>query len=82
LPFAVSWKDPDNEKKKVEQLFTAFRDAKARAGEDTESLTVEAFQKFVRQKTDELKKQKDAHEVEYIVTVEDNHARLKARVKS
>src|SRR5271169_2298116 len=52
LPFAVSWKDPDNEKKKVEQLFTAFRDAKARAGEDTESLTVEAFQKFVRQKTD------------------------------
>jgi hypothetical protein len=82
LPFAVSWKDPDNEKKKVEQLFAAFRDAKARAGEDTESLTVEAFQKFVRQKTDELKKQKDAHEVEYIVTVEDNHARLKARVKS
>jgi len=82
FPFAVSWKDPDNEKKKVEQLFTAFRDAKARAGEDTESLTVEAFQKFVRQKTDELKKQKDAHEVEYIVTVEDNHARLKARVKS
>jgi hypothetical protein len=82
VPFAVSWKDPDNEKKKVEQLFTAFRDAKARAGEDTESLTVEAFQKFVRQKTDELKKQKDAHEVEYVVTVEDNHARLKARVKS
>jgi hypothetical protein len=82
LPFAVSWKDPDNEKKKVEQLFAAFRDAKARAGEDTESLTVEAFQKFVRQKTDELKKQKDAHEVEYVVTVEDNHARLKARVKS
>jgi hypothetical protein len=82
LPFAVSWKDPDNEKKKVEQLFTAFRAAKARAGEDTESLTVEAFQKFVRQKTDELKKQQDAHEVEYVVTLEDNHARLKARVKS
>ncbi len=82
LPFTVSWEDPDHEKKKVEQLFAAFRDAKKQAGEDTESLTVEAFQKFVRQKTDELKKQKDAHEVEYIVTVEGNHARLKARVKS
>src|ERR1700680_695924 len=82
FPFAVSWKDPDNEKKKVEQLFAAFRDAKAQAGEDAESLTVQAFQKFVRQKTEKLKKQKDGHEVEYVVTVEGKHARLKARVKS
>jgi hypothetical protein len=82
LPFAVSWQDPDHEKKKVEQLFAAFRDAKKQAGEDTEPLTMDAFQKFVRQKTDQLKKQKDAHEVEYIVTIEGNHARLKARVKS
>jgi hypothetical protein len=82
LPFAVSWDDPDREKKKVEQLFAAFREAKAQAGEDTEPLTMEAFQKFVRQKTLELKKQKDAHEVEYVVSLEDNHARLKARVKS
>jgi len=82
FPFAVSWKDPDHEKKKVEQLFAAFRDAKTQAGEDTEPLTMDAFQIFVRQKTDQLKKQKDAHEVEYVVTVEGNHARLKARVKS
>jgi hypothetical protein len=82
FPFAVSWKDPDNEKKKVEQLFAAFRDAKTQAGEDTEPLTMDAFQKFVRQKTDQLKKQQDAHEVEYIVSVEGKHARLKARVKS
>jgi hypothetical protein len=82
LPFAVSWGDPDHEKKKVEQLFAAFREAKSRAGEDTEPLTMEAFQKFVRQKTLELKKQKDVHEVEYVVSLEDNHARLKARVKS
>jgi len=43
---------------------------------------VDAFQKFVRQKTAQLKKQQDAHEVEYVVTVEGKHARLKARVKS
>jgi membrane-associated HD superfamily phosphohydrolase len=82
FPFSVSWKDPDQEKKKVEQLFAAFRNAKEQAGEDTEPLTMEAFQKFVRQKTSELQKQKNAHEVEYVVSVEDNHARLKARVKS
>jgi hypothetical protein len=82
FPFAVSWKDPDQEMKKVEQLFAAFRDAKTQAGEETESLTMDAFQRFVRQKTDQLKKQQDAHEVEYIVTVEGNQARLKARVKS
>ena len=82
FPFAVSWKDPDHEKKKVEELFAAFRDAKAEAGEDTEPLTMDAFQNFVRQKTDQLKKQQDAHEVEYVVSVEGKHARLKARVKS
>ena len=82
LPFAVSWEDPDHEKKKVEQLFAAFREAKTKAGEDTEPLTMDAFQKFVRQKTDQLKKLQGAHEVEYVVTVESNHARLKARVKS
>jgi hypothetical protein len=82
FPFAVSWRDPDHEKKKVEQLFAAFRDAKAQVGEDTEPLTMDAFQKFVRQKTDQLKKLQGAHEVEYVVTVESNHARLKARVKS
>lgn len=82
FPFAVSWKDPDHEKKKVEQLFEAFRKAKLEAGEDTEPLTMEAFQKFVRQKTDQLKKQQGAHEVEYVVSVEGKHARLKARLKS
>ena len=81
-PFAVSWNDPDNEKKKVEQLFAAFREAKAQAGEDTNPLTIDAFQEFVRQKTKQLKSQKDVQEVEYVVTVEGNHARLKARVKS
>jgi hypothetical protein len=82
FPFAISCKDPDHEKKKVEQLFTAFRSAKELASESTEKLTLETFQTFVRQKTDQLMKQKDACEVEYIVALEGKHARLKARVKS
>ena len=82
FPFAISWEDPAHEKNKVEELYEAFRDAKEQAGEDTERLTLDSFQLFVRKKTDELKKQKGAHEVEYIVSLESRHARLKARVKS
>jgi len=80
FPFAISWKDPDQ--KKVEELYIAFRSAKEKASESTEKLTLETFQQFVRDKTDELKKQNNAHEVEYVVTLEGKHAGLKARVKS
>ena len=82
FPFTVSCKDPDREKKKVEQLYSAFRDAKEQAGESIDNLTIEAFQQFVRQKTHQLKKQQAANEVVYIVNLEGKHARLKARVKS
>jgi hypothetical protein len=81
-PFAISCEDPDRESKKVEDLYAAFRQAKEKAGEDTDKLTLETFQQFVRQKTGDLKKQKNAHEVEFVVSVEGKHARLKARVKS
>jgi hypothetical protein len=81
-PFAISCKDPDHEKKKVEQLYNAFHIAKEQVGEDAEKLTLDASQKFVHEKTEQLKKQENAHEVEYIVTLEGKHARLKARVKS
>jgi hypothetical protein len=82
MPFTISCEDPDHEKKKVEDLYAAFRRAKEQTGEDTGRLTLEAFQQFVRQKTGDLKKQQSAHEVEFVVTVEGKHARLKARVKS
>lgn len=82
FPFAVSCKDPDHEKKKVEQLFAAFRNAKEQARESTAKLTLETFQQFVRQKTDQLKKQKNVREVEYVVALEGKRALLKARVKS
>jgi hypothetical protein len=82
FPFAISCKDPDHEKKKVEQLYAAFCHAREQTGEGKDRLALETFQQFVRQKTDQLKKEKSAHEVEYVVTIEGKHARLKARVKS
>ncbi len=78
----ISCNDADQETKKVEDLYAAFRRSKEQAGEDTGRFTLEAFQQFVRQKTGDLKKQQSAHEVEFVVTVEAKHARLKARVKS
>jgi hypothetical protein len=82
LSVAISCENIDREKKKVEDLYAAFRHAKEQAGEETNRFTLEAFQQFVRQKTGDLKKQQNAHEVEFVVTVEGKHARLKARVKS
>lgn len=82
FPFTISCKDPDHDQKKVEELFTVFRTAKEQAGEEVESLTKEAFLRFVRQKTDQIKKQTNAGEVEYIVTLEDKQVRLKARAKT
>ncbi len=77
-----SCKDPDHELKKVEELFAAFRAAKEQAGEKANGLSMKAFQEFVRKKTDQIKKQTSAGEVEYVVTLEGKHVRLKARVKS
>jgi hypothetical protein len=82
VPFTVSCKDPERETKKVEELYSAFMRAKAEAGDSTNGLTIESFQQFVHQKTDQLKNQKNASEVEYVVSLEGKHAKLIARVKS
>jgi hypothetical protein len=82
FPFAISCTDPDHEMKKVEELFTAFREAKEQAGEKADSLSKEAFQEFVRKKSDEIRAQTSAREIEYVVSLEGNHVRLKARAKT
>jgi hypothetical protein len=80
-PFAVGCSDPDSEAEKVEQLYQAFLSAKQSVGENTDQLTLDNFQKFLRQKTQQLKKQKGCQQVEYVVEVEGGQVRLKARVK-
>lgn len=82
LLFAVNCSDPDHETKKVEQLYQALRDAKQSAGEKTDRLTLDTFQEFLRQKSQQFKKRKGAEDVEYAVVVEDGQVRLKARMKA
>lgn len=80
--FAVACSDPDHETEKVEQLYQAFLGAKQSAGESTERLTLDNFQQFLRQKTQQFKEQKGAQTVEYEVALEGGQVRLKARMKN
>lgn len=77
--FRVQWHDPEQEQDKVEKLFQALVKAKKQVGEATESLPLESFKRFVKQKTDQLKKDLGCRAVEYVVEVENGQVRLKAK---
>ena len=78
----MAFAEPEREADKVQELYRVLVDAKQKAGEKTDTLTLESFQKFVNQKTAQLKKQQGAGQVEYAVSLEGGQVKLKARVKS
>jgi hypothetical protein len=51
------------------------------SGESVERLSREKFQKFLLQKSDQIRKQR-GEQIEFLVSIENGKARLKARVKS
>jgi len=77
--FRVQWNDPDRETEKVDQLFQALVKARERAGEQGNAVPLESFRRFVKQKTDQLKKDFGCQSVEYVVEVENGQVRLKAK---
>jgi hypothetical protein len=79
---SVTFGDPTHEIREVEKLYSAFREARERTGDNSNSMDREQFLQFVRRKTAELRKGKTGGKVEYSVVMEDGKARLKARVKS
>ena len=80
--FRVVCTAPEKEPDKVEQLYEAFVRAKKEAGEEMHKMTRAGFNEFVRKKTHDLQKQKNCHEVEYVVETVDGQVKLKALVKS
>jgi hypothetical protein len=80
--FRMTCSEPEKETDKVEQLYNAFVQAKVQTGEQMGKLTQSSFNEFVRKKTKELQKQKNCHDVEYIVEVIKGQVKLKAVVKS
>jgi hypothetical protein len=80
-PVAVTCSDLERESGKVDELYRAFREALNSSGESVERLSREKFQKFLLQKSDQIRKQR-GEQIEFLVSIENGKARLKARVKS
>jgi hypothetical protein len=78
---AITCSDLERETGKVDELYRAFREALNSSGESIERLSREKFQKFLLQKSDQIRKQQ-GQQIEFLVSVENGKARLKARVKS
>lgn len=77
--FALSLSDPEQEKSKIVQLYQKVVQAHGESGDNAAAPNLQAFERFVRKKTQELK-DKGGKEVEYSVTVQDGRVRLKARI--
>jgi hypothetical protein len=80
--FRVVCSEPEREPEKVDQLYQAFLQAKQQAGEQTGKLSRSSFNEFVLKKTNDLKKQKNCKDVEYVVELVDGQVKLKALVKA
>ncbi len=78
---AVTCSDLERESGKVDELYRAFREALQTSGESVDRLSREKFEKFLLQKSDQIRKQR-GQQIEFVVSVENGKARLKARVKS
>jgi hypothetical protein len=79
--FKVSCSDADSEPTKVEALFRALSDARQFTGEKN-SASLDSFKKFVRQKTEQLKKEYGCRTVEYAVELQGGQVKLKAKPKT
>jgi hypothetical protein len=77
--FTASFSDPEREIEKVQQLYQKLIDARTETGEKAGAPNLKDFERFVRQKTKELRR-KGTEEVEYTVSVEGGRVKLKARV--
>lgn len=77
--FALSFSDPEQEKTKIVKLYQRVVQAHQESGEAAGAPNLQAFERFVRKKTQELK-DKGGKEVEYSVTIQDGKVKLKARI--
>ncbi|HTZ74293.1 MAG TPA: MXAN_5187 C-terminal domain-containing protein [Candidatus Aquilonibacter sp.] len=77
--FAMSFSQPEKEREKIETLYQKLIEARNETGERSGAPSLQDFEKFVRNKTKDLKS-KGGNEVEYTVSVEDGKVRLKARI--
>jgi hypothetical protein len=77
--FAMSFSNPEHEREKVYTLYEKLIEARTETGERSSTPSLKDFEKFVQQKTKDLK-DKGGREIEYTVSVENGRVKLKARV--
>ena len=70
--------DPDAEADKVDGLLRAMREARRQVGESAESLDAVAFQRFIREKTKQIKDTLGCDKVQFSVFVEGGKVKFKA----
>jgi hypothetical protein len=70
-----------SERSKVEELYRTMVEARKERGERTRTPSLADFEQFVEKKTQELRK-KGAQQVEYTLSIESGHVKLKARISN
>jgi hypothetical protein len=80
--FRIACSDIDKESNKVRALYDAMVQAGKLSKAKGPAGTFESFQKFVKKKTEQLRKDFGASAVEYAVEIEKGQVRLKAKAKS
>jgi len=74
----IALRDPKKDTEQVQALYKTMVEAKKAAGESAD-VNFEQFTEFVRRKTDQLRKQMHCESVQYEVSVEGGHVKLKAK---
>ena len=80
-PFRISWSDAEAEPHNVKALYEAMVQAGKQSKAKAPAGSFESFQKFVKKKTDQLRKEYGSSAVEFAVEVEDGKVRLKAKAQ-
>jgi hypothetical protein len=78
-PFSMLFSE-NSDHKQVESLFQALTEARKKTGENS-AANLDSFKKFVKQKTEQLRKEYGCKSVEYTVEMKDGQAKLKAKPK-
>jgi hypothetical protein len=80
-PFRISCSDVDAERNKIKALYDAMVATGKKSKAKTPAGSFESFQKFVKKKTEQLRKEYGTPAVEYAVEVENGHVKLKAKAR-
>lgn len=75
----VRCRDLSSEPEKVSELYDHLIAAKRRVGERIGSLSLEKFDRFIRARADEIKRNLASNYVEFVVGVDNGHVKFAAR---